>query len=107
MEWITRTYRMSFHASICAPDGKKMTAVLLCFAVWGVAGATCRLYIHPRVHHYMPESNGDLGEGPLFGRGVWTATHDNCDERSGHGPLQQRLIPTGMLKHDTWRMRSG
>ena len=105
MEWFTRTYRVSFHTSIRVPVGKKMSAVLLCFAMRDVAGAMSHSYIHPRVHYAMSESIGDLGEGSLFGRTVWTATHDNCDERSGHGPLP-RLTPTGMLKRDTWRPRS-
>ena len=94
MEWFTRTHRASFPASTYVPVGKKMSAVLLRFAVRDIVGTMSRLYIHPRVQYYMPESIGDLGEGPSFGRGVWTATHDNCDDRSGHGPLQ-RLVPTG------------
>ena len=76
---------MPFHASICVPVGETMAAVLLCFAVRDIAGAMSRSYIHPRAHYYMPENIGDLGEGPLFGRGVWPATHDNCDERSEMG----------------------
>ena len=45
MEWFTRTYCASFYASIRVTVGKKMSAVLR-FAVWDVAGAISRLYIH-------------------------------------------------------------
>ena len=106
MEWFTRTYYVSCHPSVCVPGGEKVSAVLLCFAVRDVAGAMSRLYIHTSEGTLLHARKiGDLGEGPLFGRGVWTSTHNNCDGRLGHGPLQ-RLIPTGMLKHDTWRLRS-
>ena len=43
------------HASICVPVGKKMSAVLLCFAVRYVP--IIHTYIQ-RVHYCMPESIG-------------------------------------------------
>ena len=97
---------MSFQASKRVTVSKtNVSCAALCFAARDVAGAMFRLYtLHPRVHYYMHENIRDLGEGPLFGRGVWTAIHDNCNERSGHGPLQ-RLMPTGVLKHDAYRLR--
>ena len=42
MEWFTRTYRVSFHASICVPVGEKTSAVLLCFAVRDIAALFLR-----------------------------------------------------------------
>ena len=91
MEWFTRTYRVSSRASICVPIGKKNVS---CAAVLRITGHGGRHV--PLAHSYirgilvcMLESIGDLGEDPLFGRGVWTAIHDNRDERLGHGPLQR------------------
>ena len=48
MEWFTRTYRVSFYASICVPVGNDMSAVLLCFAVRDAAGA-----MSPCIHTYI------------------------------------------------------
>ena len=50
MEWFTRTYRVSFHASVCLPVGKNKSAC--CVAVVCGAGRSCRRYV-PLVHIYI------------------------------------------------------